>query len=232
MAEGGGFEPPVRLLVHTLSKRARSTTPPPLRAARSVPKKIFASKNVCGTLSSMKNVWIVFGVALLLAGCGVTVSTESSPAEEVETPVAVAEEVEEKEASVVAEVAEPEEEKPVITKIIKMPNGLEYEILKEGKTPAAAPGDNLVMHYTGYLTDGTKFDSSVDRGQPFPFTLGGGQVIKGWDEGIVGMKIGETRKLTIPAEMGYGEMAIGSIPANSTLVFEVELLENRGTAIR
>jgi len=77
----------------------------------------------------------------------------------------------------------------------------------------------------GTLTDGTKFDSSVDRGQPFDFELGAGRVIKGWDEGVAGMKVGGKRKLVIPPDLGYGGRAIGKIPANSTLIFEVELLD-------
>ncbi|HYF05636.1 MAG TPA: FKBP-type peptidyl-prolyl cis-trans isomerase [Patescibacteria group bacterium] len=102
---------------------------------------------------------------------------------------------------------------------------LKSEILKEGSGPEAKDGDKLSMHYTGTLLNGTKFDSSVDRGTPFEFILGKGEVIKGWDQGIKGMKSGEKRKLTIPANLGYGPSGIGSIPPNSALIFEVELLK-------
>lgn len=87
------------------------------------------------------------------------------------------------------------------------------------------PGDDIVIHYRGTLTDGTVFDSSYDRGEPFQTTIGVGQVIQGWDEGVVGMKVGGKRKLTIPPNKAYGEQGVGSIPPNSTLIFEVELLE-------
>jgi len=94
-----------------------------------------------------------------------------------------------------------------------------------GEGAEAKSGDTVTVHYTGWLTDGTKFDSSVDRGQPFQFRLGIGQVIRGWDEGVAGMKIGGKRKLTIPPDMGYGQRGAGAlIPPNATLVFEVELL--------
>ena len=94
-----------------------------------------------------------------------------------------------------------------------------------GKGAEAVNGKSVTVHYTGTLKDGTKFDSSVDRKEPFTFTLGSGQVIKGWEQGIQGMKVGGKRKLTIPAELAYGNNAVGAIPANSTLIFEVELLE-------
>ncbi|MEB3185973.1 MAG: FKBP-type peptidyl-prolyl cis-trans isomerase [bacterium] len=93
-------------------------------------------------------------------------------------------------------------------------------------TGAEARAGNLVsVHYTGWTLDGTKFDSSVDRGTPFEFALGQGQVIKGWDQGVAGMKVGGKRKLRIPADLAYGSQGVGSIPPNSVLVFDVELLE-------
>lgn len=102
---------------------------------------------------------------------------------------------------------------------------MKVEILQEGQGAQATPGQTVSVHYTGWLTDGTKFDSSVDRGRAFEFPLGGGRVIKGWDEGVAGMKIGEKRRLTIPPHMGYGARGAGAvIPPDATLVFEVELL--------
>lgn len=103
---------------------------------------------------------------------------------------------------------------------------LQIETLKEGIGASPQKGQTCVMHYTGWLTNGKKFDSSVDRGQPFEFTLGVGQVIKGWDQGVATMKVGGKVKLTIPPELGYGSRSVGGglIQANSTLVFEVELL--------
>jgi peptidylprolyl isomerase/FKBP-type peptidyl-prolyl cis-trans isomerase FkpA len=103
---------------------------------------------------------------------------------------------------------------------------LQIEDLVVGTGAEAVGGQNVTVHYTGWLTDGTQFDSSLDRGEPFVFPLGGGRVIQGWDQGVAGMKIGGKRKLTIPPELGYGARgAGGAIPPNATLVFEVELLE-------
>lgn len=104
------------------------------------------------------------------------------------------------------------------------PSGVKYETLQEGTGPSARPGQRVKMHYTGTLEDGKKFDSSRDRGEPFTFTLNKAEVIRGWDEGIPGMKVGERRKLTIPSSAGYGESGQGPIPPNATLIFDVELL--------
>ncbi|MDP2878686.1 MAG: FKBP-type peptidyl-prolyl cis-trans isomerase [Sulfuricella sp.] len=109
---------------------------------------------------------------------------------------------------------------------ITTPSGLIYDDLGEGEGEAAQAGQRVSVHYTGWLMDGTKFDSSKDRNDPFDFPLGAGHVIRGWDEGVQGMKVGGARKLTIPPELGYGGRGAGGvIPPNATLVFEVELLE-------
>jgi FKBP-type peptidyl-prolyl cis-trans isomerase FkpA len=101
---------------------------------------------------------------------------------------------------------------------------LVIEDLVVGTGATAAVGDTVNVHYVGTLTNGTKFDSSYDRGQTFAFRIGAGQVIAGWDQGVPGMKVGGKRRLTIPPSLAYGNQAVGSIPANSTLVFEVELV--------
>ncbi|WP_435010360.1 FKBP-type peptidyl-prolyl cis-trans isomerase [Tundrisphaera lichenicola] len=108
---------------------------------------------------------------------------------------------------------------------VTTPSGLVYETLKEGTGEAAKSGQNVMMHYTGTLTDGTVFDSSRERNEAFNVAIGTGQVIPGWDEGIPGMKVGERRKLTIPPGLAYGASGREGIPPNSTLIFDVELLD-------
>lgn len=104
--------------------------------------------------------------------------------------------------------------------------GLQYRDIETGSGNSPSNGDSVTVHYTGTLTDGTKFDSSVDRGTPFTFTIGVGQVIQGWDEGVATMKEGGKRELTIPADLAYGERGAGAvIPPNATLKFEVELIK-------
>jgi FKBP-type peptidyl-prolyl cis-trans isomerase FkpA len=109
---------------------------------------------------------------------------------------------------------------------VTTPSGLKYQDLVVGNGPMAEEGTRVVVNYTGWLTDGSKFDSSYDPGhQPLPFTIGAGMVIRGWDEGVKGMRVGGKRKLTIPPDLAYGERGHPPvIPANSTLVFEVEFL--------
>jgi len=116
------------------------------------------------------------------------------------------------------------------SKMTKTPSGLQYEDVKVGTGASPQKGQTCVMHYTGWLWEdgakGKKFDSSVDRGKPFSFVIGQGQVIKGWDEGVATMKVGGKRTLLIPPDLGYGSRGAGGvIPPNATLIFEVELLE-------
>ncbi len=160
-------------------------------------------------------------VAVSVAGCSKkpeegTAATEAPVAEEIEQ---VAEE------EVVTEIVD--------VRVIEIAPGLTARVLREGDGQAAQAGDVVVVHYTGWLHDesaenmrGQKFDSSVDRGEHFQFPLGAGRVIKGWDQGVEGMLIGEVRELTIAPEMGYGDRGAGNvIPPGATLVFEVELFE-------
>jgi peptidylprolyl isomerase len=115
--------------------------------------------------------------------------------------------------------------KPGMSEEVTTPSGLKYVDIVIGSGPSPQPGEMVTVHYTGTLEDGTRFDSSKDRGQPFVFKIGVGQVIRGWDEGVMTMRVGGTRKLTIPAQLGYGARGAGGvIPPNATLLFEVELL--------
>ena len=107
----------------------------------------------------------------------------------------------------------------------ELSNGVKMAVLKEGFGEEAEPGMKILVAYSGWLQDGTRFDSSLKRSRPFEFTLGAGQVIKGWEEGIRGMKPGERRQLVIPPQMAYGNRRRGEIPGNSTLVFNVEAIE-------
>ena len=132
------------------------------------------------------------------------------------------------EATAAADVVEEQtvsEESATATESFEIAPGLSAKVMKNGYGRVAEAGDYVEVHYTGWLTDGTKFDSSHDRNDTFSFKLGAGQVIQGWDQGVAGMKVGGTRKLTIPPGMGYGERGAGGvIPPNATLVFKVELI--------
>lgn len=108
---------------------------------------------------------------------------------------------------------------------VTLPGGTKYVDVQVGTGAEATVGSRVTVHYTGTLTNGEKFDSSLDRGNPFSFNLGEGMVIRGWEEGVAGMKVGGKRNLTIPPDQGYGSAATGPIPPNSTLLFEVELLD-------
>jgi peptidylprolyl isomerase len=152
---------------------------------------------------------VALGAALMVAGC------ERAPEADSAKPAAKAD-------AGAAATAAPKPE----GNVTETASGMKYTDEKVGTGASPQPGQVAVVHYTGWLENGTKFDSSRDRGQPFRFAIGRGQVIKGWDEGVATMKVGGVRKLTIPPALGYGAAGAGGvIPPNSTLIFEVELLD-------
>jgi len=182
---------------------------------------------------------VAFVAALALAGCNTGATPESNNASTSDAPVAM--------ASAEPAPAEPEakmgppgpppeaqtqmgggyDKRPFKGngKVIKTKSGLQYEEMTVGKGVAPKTGQQVTVHYTGTLKDGTKFDSSRDKGEPFTFGIGQGQVIAGWDEGVISMKVGGRRKLIIPSDLGYGERGAGGvIPPNAQLIFDVELL--------
>jgi FKBP-type peptidyl-prolyl cis-trans isomerase len=159
---------------------------------------------------------LTYGLAALaiiaLAGCQQGKSGESTP-----SPSA---------SPVTQQPARPVAPQATAAREVTTPSGLKYQDLVVGSGAEAREGTQVLVNYTGWLTDGTKFDSSLDPGgSPLPFTIGAGMVIRGWDEGVKGMRVGGKRKLTIPADLAYGERGyVPVIPPNSTLVFEVEFV--------
>lgn len=172
----------------------------------------------------MREILISFGVmvACLLL---VVVAQFSQPAEAIAaaqtTPIAMTINPSQ---DLIAQMSTPEAS-PAPENLVTTPSGLKYVDTQEGTGATPETGQTVYVHYTGTLQNGTKFDSSRDRNQPFSFRLGAGQVIRGWDEGISTMKVGGRRQLIIPPDLGYGARGVGPIPPNSTLLFDVELLQ-------
>ncbi len=163
--------------------------------------------------------YVSIAIVIIFIGLVVGFWVKKAPQEEQVVPVVEEPKVEE----TVQKPEEPKKEEKINK--IKTIQGMKIETTKEGTGAEITNGKTAVVHYTGKLTDGKVFDSSVSRGTPFEFPLGAGMVIKGWELGVLGMKVGEKRILTIPAELGYGERGAGGvIPPNATLIFEVELL--------
>lgn len=163
--------------------------------------------------------YVSIAIVIIFIGLVVGFWVKKAPQEEQVVPVVEEPKVEE----TVQKPEEPKKEEKINK--IKTIQGMKIETTKEGTGAEITNGKTAVVHYTGKLTDGKVFDSSVSRGTPFEFPLGAGMVIKGWELGVLGMKVGEKRILTIPSELGYGERGAGGvIPPNATLIFEVELL--------
>jgi len=158
--------------------------------------------------------WLAAMVGLALAGCQQTSTTESTST----TTGTAATSAPSASAPATSGATEGQER--------TLAGGLKVTDIKVGSGPMAESGQSVSVHYTGWLTDGTKFDSSLDRGEPIAFVLGSGRVIRGWDEGLKGMRVGGKRKLTVPSAMGYAERGYPPvIPPDATLVFEVELMD-------
>jgi FKBP-type peptidyl-prolyl cis-trans isomerase len=170
----------------------------------------------------MTRIWVAFGTIWLAACQGAPrtqpPATANEPPPTVQVPEPEAEQSTNSEPAA-SETAPTRGEKSTTS------SGLGIEVVKVGSGAVAEPGREVSIHYHGTLTDGSVFDSSRDRNTPFTFGLGKGHVIKGFEEGVTGMRVGEIRRLTIPPALGYGATARGKIPANATLIFEIELLE-------
>lgn len=166
---------------------------------------------------------LALGLALALAGCGG--GDDASQAARGEEDAAARRGSDAPSSADPAAVSYAEELGVELESMEESVTGLRYRTLEEGTGTAADDGDSVSVHYTGWLPGGRKFDSSRDRGEPFSFVVGGGQVIPGWDEGVDGMAVGEVRQLVVPPDLAYGDRQVGPIPPNSVLVFEVELLE-------
>ena len=173
---------------------------------------------------------LVVALVLVLVVCGCKSQQPETATSPAETEAVEAESTESESPEATEEVDSVDVAQnlgtPSENEVVTMDSGLKYIDVTVGDGAEAAARQTVSVHYTGWLVNGSKFDSSKDRGQPFEFPLGAGSVIKGWDEGVAGMKIGGVRKLIIPSDMGYGSEGAGAgvIPPNSTLIFEVELL--------
>ncbi|MGB0560927.1 MAG: FKBP-type peptidyl-prolyl cis-trans isomerase [Spirulinaceae cyanobacterium] len=172
----------------------------------------------------MRVIWMVLVMAgLVLGACAADSDSEVGSTDEAKTePTSEAVPDAPDAQDTAAEEPEPD---VADGDVVTTDSGLQYVVLEAGEGESPEPGDIVEVHYHGTLEDGTVFDSSVERGEPFQFPIGVGAVIPGWDEGVGSMQVGGKRKLIIPPDLAYGEAELGPIPANSTLIFEVELLD-------